>query len=140
MHSSRGCEGIQDSSLQAEEKVSGSYVPWHNDSGDITGKIPSKVIMYQTAQHFNIDVRELLANRREHADTRCLGILIAHNLTLESTVAIGRAFQRDHTTVMYNIKKARILVNDSQWREHYQNIVNKILESYFHLRKIGWVE
>ncbi len=140
MHSSRGREGIQDSCLQVKEETSGSNVPWHNNSGDITGEIPSKVIMFETAQHFNIDVREVLANRREYADQRCLGILIAHNLTLESTVAIGRAFQRDHTTVMYNIKKGRLLVNDSSWREHYENIVTRILQSYYHLRRIGWVQ
>lgn len=97
-------------------------------------------MLFQSSLHFNLDIRDILANRREHVDERCLGILIAHNLTLESTVAIGRTFQRDHSTILYNLKKGTVLVNDSRWREHYQTIVNNILESYYHLRRIGWVE
>ena len=139
MRSRSRCEGIQDSSLQVKEETSGSTIPWHNDTGDITGDIPSKVIMVKTAHHFGLDVRDLLANRREHSDKRMLAIVLAHNLSLESTVALGRTFQRDHTTIMYNLKKGKELVNSSQMREHYHKIVDSILQDYYALRRQGWV-
>ena len=84
--------------------------------------------------------RVLIANRREYADERCIAIFIAHNITLDSSVTIGKVFHRDHSTILFNIKKGNVLTKDDKWRKDYSAIVMKILHQYQVLKTQGWVE
>lgn len=140
MHSSGRREGIQDSCLQAKEKTSRSVVSWHPDCGNITGNIPTKVVLSEVCKHYDLLPRVLIANRREYADERCIGIFIAHNITLDSSVTIGKVFHRDHSTILFNIKKGNVLTKDDKWRQDYSAIVMKILHQYQVLKTQGWVE
>jgi chromosomal replication initiator protein len=63
------------------------------------------------AERFGAPVDEILSDRKERriARVRQAAMALAHELTWQSYPAIGRAFRRDHTTVMYAVRRARAL-------------------------------
>lgn len=59
------------------------------------------------AEEFGVTELDLICDRRarEAARPRQVGYLLCKQLTIHSLPAIGRAFNRDHTTVMLGIRK-----------------------------------
>ena len=72
--------------------------------------IPSSIAAIQqaTAKHFGVGVHDILSDRRSRQETwpRHVAMYLAKQLTSHSLPVIGRHFgKRDHTTVMYAIRK-----------------------------------
>lgn len=64
------------------------------------------MIQDRVAAAFGVAHRELIGPTREHRVTRPrqVAMSLALELTSQSFPAIGRAFGRDHTTVMYSVR------------------------------------
>ena len=67
-----------------------------------------ELIKKVVAEEFGLTELDLLSDRRarEVARPRQVGYLLCKELTIHSLPAIGRAFCRDHTTVMWGVRKA----------------------------------
>ena len=63
-------------------------------------------IQRKVAEHYNIRVAEMTSKRRDRpvARPRQIAMYLAKELTTKSLPDIGRAFDRDHTTVMHAVK------------------------------------
>lgn len=64
------------------------------------------------AEWFCISLIEMRSDRRARrvARPRQIAMFLARELTTQSLPAIGRRFQRDHTTVMHAINKVQQLI------------------------------
>ncbi len=75
-------------------------------------------ILRATAEHFGLTEFDLICPRRtgDLILPRQIGMYLAKTLTLRSMPEIGRRFGgRDHTTVMYSVRKiARLAQTDSE--------------------------
>lgn len=69
-------------------------------------------IMRVVARRYHLSVLDLKAERRVATIVRPrqLAMYLAYKITLHSTPRIGRAFHRDHTTVLHAIKKITALM------------------------------
>ena len=71
----------------------------------------------------------LSADRTRHiAHARQEAIWLAHNLTNLSLPAIGRKFNRDHTTVLNSIRRVQERRNDDEYRNGLIRIQAQITE------------
>ncbi len=63
-------------------------------------------VQRKVAEHYNIRVSEMTSKRRERsvARPRQIAMYLAKHLTTKSLPDIGRAFDRDHTTVIHAVK------------------------------------
>ncbi|HAW34035.1 MAG TPA: chromosomal replication initiator protein DnaA, partial [Alphaproteobacteria bacterium] len=63
-------------------------------------------VQRKVAERYNIRVSEMTSKRRERsvARPRQIAMYLAKNLTTKSLPDIGRAFDRDHTTVIHAVK------------------------------------
>lgn len=63
-------------------------------------------IQQKVAEHYNVRTSELMSKRRERsiARPRQVAMYLAKALTTKSLPDIGRAFDRDHTTVIHAVK------------------------------------
>jgi hypothetical protein len=72
--------------------------------------LPSMTVILQTvARAYEFNLRDLTGQRRsaEYVRARQVAIYLCSNLTGHSQAAIGRFLGRDHTTVIYAIRKIR---------------------------------
>ncbi len=86
-------------------------------------------IMTKVAEHYAIRVADLgsKARSRSLARPRQVAMALAKELTQHSLPEIGRAFGKDHTTVMHACKKVRELRDgDAQVREAYDALLKKL--------------
>jgi chromosomal replication initiator protein len=60
-------------------------------------------IQRRVAEHFGISTDELLSSRRRPARPRQVAYYLCRELTPSSLPQIGRAFARDHTTILSGI-------------------------------------
>lgn len=69
-------------------------------------KVTIEEIQRKVAEHYNIRVSEMTSKRRERsvARPRQIAMYLAKHLTTKSLPDIGRAFARDHTTVIHAVK------------------------------------
>lgn len=69
-------------------------------------------IIEATASYYAVSVNELLSDRRTHYVTipRHVGMYIAKLLTRRSLPEIGLQFNRDHTVVLYAVRKIEVQV------------------------------
>ncbi|MCF3934332.1 hypothetical protein L1787_13025 [Acuticoccus sp. M5D2P5] len=67
------------------------------------------------AEHFAVPVNDLLSRRRARTITRPrqIAMLVVHERTSLSLPQIGRLFDRDHTTVLHGIDRAKHLIDQS---------------------------
>ncbi|MEN3973094.1 helix-turn-helix domain-containing protein [Sphingomicrobium sp. XHP0235] len=72
------------------------------------------IIQRVVADHYEIDLRHLLSDRRTRAFAypRQVAMALAAELTGYSLPRIGRAFDRDHTTVMHAQRRLKALGDD----------------------------
>jgi len=76
-----------------------------------------KEIQYAVCGHYQVSLTDLKSTRRERriARPRQLAMYLAKALTPVSLPDIGRAFERDHTTVMHAVKTIEnLIVRDKQ--------------------------
>lgn len=68
-------------------------------------------ILHKVAERYNLRTAELLSKRRDRsiARPRQIAMYLAKVLTTKSLPEIGRAFDRDHTTVIHAVKKVEEL-------------------------------
>ncbi len=89
---------------------------WHYDLVSTRAKPPKEIsvkhIQMVVAEHFRVDVRDILAHRRtsDIVLPRHVAMYLTKKLTHRSLPEIGRLFgRRDHTTVLHAIRKVEAL-------------------------------
>lgn len=127
MSSSRGCEGVQDPNIQAQEEAGGSSLPIYNNSGNRPQNLCSKEIINRVSELTNIPVLLLQSSRRGKmlhiSKVRHVLCLLCHDLTYETSSQIGRNLHKDHTTIMNGIKRGKVLVATEAKYEALYNMV-----------------
>jgi len=86
-------------------------------------------IMRTVSGYYNIRVADLSSKRRSRslARPRQIAMALAKELTEHSLPEIGRAFDKDHTTVLHACKKVRELrEDDPRIREDYENLLRQL--------------
>ncbi len=86
-------------------------------------------IMRIVSGYYNIRVADLSSKRRSRslARPRQVAMSLAKELTEHSLPEIGRAFDKDHTTVLHACKKIRELrEDDPRIREDYENLLRQL--------------
>jgi chromosomal replication initiator protein len=86
-------------------------------------------IMRIVSSYYNIRVADLSSKRRSRslARPRQVAMSLAKELTEHSLPEIGRAFDKDHTTVLHACKKIRELrEDDPRIREDYENLLRQL--------------
>ena len=82
-------------------------------------------IQRKVAEHYNIRVAEMTSKRRDRpvARPRQIAMYLAKELTTKSLPDIGRAFDRDHTTVIHAVKAIEQLrEKDPLFKEETNNL------------------
>ncbi len=128
---SRGREGIQNGYLPPEEKVSRRFVSRHEDLRDIAPVVSVREVVIAVCEHFKISPQNLLGRgrHREFSKPRHLVCLLAHELTYQSLCDIGRAMDRDHTTILHGVRTTRLAIKkDPALARAYQELT-AILEA-----------
>lgn len=72
-------------------------------------KLTVRTIQDRVCSEMGVPMRELLSARRSQQTARCrqVAMYLAVELTSASYPQVGRAFDRDHTTVLYGVRKIR---------------------------------
>ena len=124
----RGREGIQDGHIQAEEKASGGALSRHGNRRNIGFSVSNNDVARAVARRANVSVEDLLGHSRLSTLTgwRQLAYLLAHQLTGQSTTAIGEAFNRDHSTIITGKRKAFELLKEEKILEEYLYLVKEL--------------
>ena len=106
------CEGIQDGHLPAEEKTGRRFVSRHEDLRDIAPAVSLREVIIAVCERFKISPQNLLGRgrHREFSKPRHMVCLLAHELTYQSLCDIGRAMDRDHTTILHGVKATRLAI------------------------------
>ena len=128
---SRGREGIQNGYLPPEEKVSRRFISRHEDLRDIAPVVSVREVVIAVCEHFKISPQNLLGRgrHREFSKPRHLVCLLAHELTYQSLCDIGRAMDRDHTTILHGVRTTRLAIKkDPALARAYQELT-AILEA-----------
>jgi hypothetical protein len=89
---------------------------WHYDLVSLRAKppavIPVKEIQRVVAEHYGVDVSDILSHRRtlQTVTPRHVAMFLTKKLTHRSLPEIGRLFgRRDHTTVLHAVRKIEAL-------------------------------
>jgi chromosomal replication initiator protein len=88
-----------------------------------------KTIIAAVASYYGVSVPDLLSDRRHKrlAFVRQIGMYLARRHTPHSLPVIGRAFNRDYTTVLHSIRKIEgLLKQDSQLAADIAGIQRRI--------------
>lgn len=80
---------------------------------------PMHRIIHEVAGFALVKIEDITGPSRERkfAYARQLAMLICHEYTDASYPEIGRAFNRDHSTVMYGVKAARYRCKPADWQD-----------------------
>jgi chromosomal replication initiator protein len=73
------------------------------------------------AAHFGLTREEMrgMSRKRAVARPRQVAMFLAREITGQSLPRIGQQFARDHTTVLYGVRKiARLMGHDAAWAAH----------------------
>ena len=88
-------------------------------------RVTIEEIQRKVAERYNIRLSEMMSKRRERSVVRLrqIAMFLAKNLTTKSLPDIGRAFNRDHTTVLHGIKAVEDLrAEDPAFREETDDL------------------
>lgn len=130
---SRRRKGNENTYLQAEKEISRSIV----QADDHHRSITMKTIILASSLVSHIPIIEIMAHRRSTPNNlypflkviRCLISKLGRDITLYSYPRIARSLNRDHTTIMYRIKKAEeYMHNDRKVTLLYEAIKDKANE------------
>ena len=89
-------------------------------------------IISEVARSYNVSEAHIYSNRKTQqlAQARQVALFIVRELTVMSYKAIGDHFGRDHTTVLYNIKKIENFLKDKPYeKEMIENMIRNLQEA-----------
>lgn len=102
-------------------------------SKNIKKRVTTEKIQSTVAEFFNVSVTDIVGKKkdREIAYARQVSMFLC-NKFLDTTVsAIGKSFNRDHSTVLYSIKTIQKKLNTNrELNEEIEVLSNKILDKY----------
>ena len=128
---SRGREGIQDGYLPPQEKAGRRFISRHEDLRDIAPVVSLREVIIAVCERFKITPQNLLGRgrQREFSKPRHMVCLLAYELTYQSLLEIGKAMDRDHTTILHGVKTTRLAIKkDPALARAYQELT-AILEA-----------
>ena len=123
--SNRGREGLQDRHLPAQEEAGRGFVSRNEDLRDIAPSVSVKDVVIAVSREAGIPTEVMLGRGRKHALARWrhLAFLLAYELSHQSLVQIGKAMNRDHSTVWNGCRRAEErMENDVQLRRAYDKL------------------
>ena len=95
--------------------------------------IDVETIQKIVANHFNLNLQEMLSARRSRslARPRHIAMYLSKHQTTNSLPDIGRKFSnRDHTTVIHAVKKIEtLIIKDNEIKQNVDEIKKKILKN-----------
>ena len=123
--SDRGREGLQDRRVPAQEEAGRGFVSRNEDLRDIAPSVSVKDVVIAVSREAGIPTEVMLGRGRKHALARWrhLAFLLAYELSHQSLVQIGKAMNRDHSTVWNGCRRAEErMKNDVQLRRAYDKL------------------
>tara|TARA_R100000655_G_scaffold40167_3_gene75775 strand:- start:1638 stop:2075 length:438 start_codon:yes stop_codon:yes gene_type:complete len=126
---SRGCEGVQNASIQIKEETSRSYVSRNEDLRDLTETVSIRKVVLAISRVTGCPPNELLNKRRSHLTQpfRTLLYLICREKTWQPFTEIGNALNRDHTTIVQGAKRGKLLIKKSRkMRKIYDEVIKEL--------------
>lgn len=97
-----------------------------NPRGGPHNRVTVEQILRAVANYYRIDLAELKSEQRLHkriADARAVAMYLTRKVTGASYPEIGRAFGRDHTTVLYAVNRVAARINtDATFRSEVEYI------------------
>ena len=123
--SNRGREGLQDRHLSAQEEAGRGFVSRNEDLRDIAPSVSVKAVVIAVSREAGIPTEVMLGRGRKHALARWrhLAFLLAYELSHQSLVQIGKAMNREHSTVWNGCRRAEErMKNDVQLRRAYDKL------------------
>lgn len=66
-----------------------------------------RLVQLETARAFGVPFEAMIEGGAKLSRPRHAAMFLSRRLTNKSSVVIGRAFNRDHSTVLYGIERAR---------------------------------
>ena len=112
--SDRGREGLQDRHLSPQKEAGRSFVSRNEDLRNIAPSVQIKDVVIAVSREAGIPTEALLGHGRQQplARWRHLAFLLAHELTHQPLMQIGRAMNRDHSTVWNGCRRAKERMRD----------------------------
>ena len=107
LHGGRGRKGVQDPSVQTEEKTGGSDTLGNKNYRSLTEAVSIEKIQLAISRHSNIEPEVLIGKSRQGViiPWRQMLYTLAFDLTGHGLPEIGRQLGRDHTTILHGIKR-----------------------------------
>jgi len=100
-----------------------------NQAREWGGRARCAAIIKLCAERFGFSVSEILSGRRRRPLTRArqAAMWISHEATARSFPELGRAFRRDHTTIMHAIRHVpKHMAADPEWREKVMSVLAEV--------------
>jgi len=100
-----------------------------NEAREWGGRARCAAIIKLCAERFGFSVGEILSGRRRRPLTRArqAAMWICHEVTARSFPELGRAFRRDHTTIMHGIRLVpQHMAADPEWREKVMSVLAEV--------------
>jgi len=130
IQSGRGCEGLQDASVQSQEEAGAGTPPRNTDLRDITVAVSINEILVAVARKSKISSVDLISACREQdlVVWRLVAYGLCRELTYASYAKIGRILgKRDHSTIMKGLKRlAEMRANDPAIDAAYINLSQQL--------------
>ena len=130
---SRGRERVQDGRLSSQEKAGRGILSGHQDIRSISGEISCKEILSTVSERCGISVNRLCGPERSRSIVvwRQAAHWLCKELTSLSLPAIGRAVNRDHTSVLYSIERTEKRMEQDPGIKQYLTILRNDLAVRF---------
>lgn len=126
----RGREGLQDRRVPAQEEAGRGFVSRNEDLRDIAPSVSVKDVVVAVSREAGIPTEALLGRSRQQplARWRHLAFLLAHELTYQPLMQIGRAMNRDHSTVWNGCRRAKErMQGDAELRRAYDKLKGSLV-------------
>lgn len=107
LHGGRGREGVQNASVQTEEKTGGSDTLGNKNYRSLTEAVSIETIQLAISRDSHIEPDVLIGKTRQGViiPWRQMLYTLAYELTGHGLPEIGRQLNRDHTTILHGIKR-----------------------------------
>ena len=126
---SRGCKGLQNTSIQIKEKAGRGYVSRNEDLRDLTETVSIRKVVLAISRVTGCPPNELLNKRRgqQTQPIRTLLYLLCREKAWQPYTEIGNALNRDHTTIVQGAKRGKLLIKKSRkMRKIYNEVIKEL--------------
>lgn len=96
---------------------------------DIAPSVSVREVVIAVCERFKIEPQSLLGRLRfrEFSQPRHMAYLLAYELTYQSLCDIGKAMDRDHTTVLHGVRTMRVAIKkDPALARAYQELTEAL--------------